>query len=64
MARRDRRVVGYADKPDKASRLQDAGAHAIATEMHHLADAIRAALTSRAKAAATKDTREPCVRST
>jgi phosphoglycolate phosphatase len=36
-------VVGYANKPPKAGRLHDAGADAIATDMHQLADAIRAA---------------------
>ena len=36
-------VVGYANKPGKSARLQAAGADAIATDMHQLADAIRAA---------------------
>jgi phosphoglycolate phosphatase len=34
-------VVGYANKAGKATRLQDAGADAIATDMSQLADAIR-----------------------
>lgn len=36
-------VVGYANKPGKADRLQDAGADAIATDMRQVADAIRSA---------------------
>lgn len=36
-------VVGYANKPGKTARLQDAGAAAIATDMHQVANAIRAA---------------------
>ena len=36
-------VVGYANKRGKAARLQGAGADAITTDMHQLADAIRAA---------------------
>lgn len=39
-------VVGYANKPGKAARLQDAGADAIATDMHQVAAAIRAAHTT------------------
>jgi HAD superfamily hydrolase (TIGR01509 family) len=37
----DVRVVGYANKPGKAARLQGAGADAIATDMHQVADALR-----------------------